>query len=769
VRDGRGEHAVAMKSNPTDGGIVSTERSFAARAGRWSAMHRKKAIFSWIAFVILAFVIGGGVGTHTLTKQQAGVGESGQAAKIVDDAFPKKVHESVLVQSTHLKTGAPAFRAAVGDVVARLARTKGVTGLQSPYGGGGRISRDGHTALVAFEVRGAAKDPAAARTVDATVAAVNAAAAAHPSLRVEQFGDVSSEKGFDKVIQSDLHRAELSSLPLTLVILLVAFGTLLAAGIPLLLAISAVVATFGLVGPLSQIAPVDDSIKSVILLIGLAVGVDYSLFYVRRVREERAAGRKGNAAIEAAAATSGRAVLVSGITVMIAMAGMYLAGAATFTSFATGTIAVVAVAMLGSLTVLPAMLSKVGARVDGRGIPGLRRLKRRTAEFGLWSRIVDRVLRRPLLSAVLSAGLLIVLALPAFGMHAGQPGTESLPKDMPVVQTFERMQAAFPSETSGMDVVLQAKDVTAPAVRSGIAKFEHVVAQQRDLFPETGTSVDVNPDKTVATLSIAVASQGEGQQSDRALDVMRNTIVPSTLGSVAGVKAYVAGGKAAERDFNDTLKSHLPYVFGFVLAAAFVLLLLTFRSLVVPIKAIILNLLSVGAAYGALVLVFQHGWFKSLLGFDATGPIVAWLPVFLFVVLFGLSMDYHVFILSRIREAFDRGSSTEEAVAHGIKSTAGVVTSAAVVMVSVFAIFATLSLVIFKQLGVGLAVAVLLDATLVRGVLLPATMKLLGDWNWYLPKWLKWLPHVGPGDGRGLPPEVGRTSRRAGTSTLDAA
>ena len=350
------------------------------------------------------------------------------------------------------------------------------------------------------------------------------------------------------------------------------------------------------------------------------------------------------------------------------------------------------------------------------------------------------MLRRPLLSAALSAGVLIALALPAFGMHTGQPGTESLPKDMPVVQTFERMQAAFPSETSGMDVVLQAKDVTTPAVRSGIAKFEHVVAQQRDLFPETGTSVDVNPDKTVAMLSIAVAGHGKGHQSDRALDVMRNTIVPSTLGSVAGVKAYVAGGKAAERDFNDTLKSHLPYVFAFVLAAAFMLLLITFRSLIIPIKAIILNLLSVGAAYGVLVLVFQHGWFKSLLGFDTTGPIVAWLPLFLFVVLFGLSMDYHVFILTRVREAFDRGLSTEDAVAHGIKSTAGVVTSAAAVMVCVFSVFATLSLMDFKQLGVGLAVAVLIDATLIRGVLLPATMKLLGDCNWWLPKSLRWLP-----------------------------
>jgi uncharacterized membrane protein YdfJ with MMPL/SSD domain len=730
-----------MQSNPTHGGIVSTKRNIAARAGRWSAQHRKTAILGWIAFVILAFVIGGRIGTHHLTKEQAGVGQSGQAARVVDGAYPDKVHESVLVQSKQLKSGTPAFRATVDDVVARLAKTKGVTKLESAYHGGGRISPDGRTALVAFEIRGSDKDAGTIKIVDATLAATKAAGRAHPGLLVEQFGDASSSKAFEKVIQDDLHHAEISSLPLTLLILLIAFGTMLVAGMPVLLAISAVVATFGLVGPISQIAPVDDSIQNVILLIGLAVGVDYSLFYLRRVREERAAGRKGDAAIEAAAATSGRAVLVSGITVMISMAGMYLAGAATFTSFATGTIAVVAVAMIGSLTVLPALLSLAGNRVDSKSrIPGLARLKRRMAEFGLWSRIVDRVLRRPLLSALLSGGLLVALAIPALGMHTGQPGTESLPKEIPVVQTFERLQAAFPSETSDMSVVLHAKDVTEPAVRKAIAKFEHAMAQRHDLFPEADTALDVNPDKTVATLSFAVAGNGEGKESDHALDVMRDEVVPSTLGSVTGLQAFVTGGHAADRDFNDQLKSHLPYVFGFVLLSAFLLLLVTFRSLVIPIKAIVLNLLSVGAAYGALVLVFQHGWFKSLLGFDATGPIVAWLPLFLFVVLFGLSMDYHVFILTRVREAFDRGMSTEDAVSHGIKSTAGVVTSAAAVMVAVFSVFATLSLMDFKQMGVGLAVAVLIDATLIRGVLLPASMKLLGDRNWWLPKSLGWLP-----------------------------
>src|SRR5215207_6547688 len=738
----RRDRVPSMQFTQPQGDLVS--RNIAARMGRWSAQHRRIAIVGWIAFVALAFVIGGKVGTHNLTKEQSGVGDSGRAAKIADGAFPKKVHESVMVQSKRHKSGDPEFRATVTDVMSRLRTMQGVTTLKGPYGRGGGISPDGHTALVSFEMRGKSEDKATIDAVDATVLATKAAGRAHPGMLVEQFGDASSEKEFQKVIKADLQKAEMTSLPLTLIVLLIAFGTMLAAGIPVLLAVSGVLATFGLIGPISQISHVDSSIQNVVLLIGLAVGVDYSLFYLRRVREEYAAGRSGDAAIEAAAATSGRAVLVSGITVMTSMAGMYLAGAATFASFATGTIVVVAVSMLGSLTVLPALLSKLGGRVDKGRIPGLQRLKRRAARFGLWSRITDRVLRRPLVSALVAGSLLVALALPALGMQTGQPGTDSLPEDIPVVQTFKRLQAAFPSETSEMAVVLKAKDVTAPAVRDAVAKFEQAMVQQRELFPGVDNTIEVSPDKTVETISFAVAGNGEGKQADEAIDVLRDNVVPSTLGSAAGVEAYVTGGRATDRDFNDTLKSHLPYVFGFVLTAAFLLLLFTFRSIVIPIKAILLNLLSVGAAYGAMVLVFQHGWFKSLLGFDATGPIVAWLPLFLFVVLFGLSMDYHVFILTRVRELVDRGAKTEDAVSEAIKSTAGVVTSAAVVMVGVFAAFATLSLMDFKQMGVGLAVAILIDATIIRGVLLPATMKLLGDWNWWLPKWLdRRLPQVG--------------------------
>jgi RND superfamily putative drug exporter len=353
---------------------------------------------------------------------------------------------------------------------------------------------------------------------------------------------------------------------------------------------------------------------------------------------------------------------------------------------------------------------------------------------------VDRVMRRPLLWAVTSVALLLALAAPALHMNTGTPGTDTLPKGLAVVQKFEHLRAVFPSETDSVSIVIKGNDVTSPAVTGAVAQLQQATQQHTSLFPGGGSiSHNVNPAKTVDTLEMAIA---KGDKADQALDMLRDDLVPATLGQVDGLEAHAAGGTAIDRDFNDSMISHLPIVFGFVILAAFLLLLATFRSIVVPIKAIILNLLSVGAAYGAMVLVFQDGWFNGLLGVSATGPIVSWIPLFMFVVLFGLSMDYHVFILTRVRELYDGGMTTEDAVSTAIKSTAGVVTSAAVVMVAVFAVFGTLSWMMFKQMGVGLAFAVLLDATLIRGVLLPATMKLLGDRNWWLPGSMSWMPKV---------------------------
>jgi RND superfamily putative drug exporter len=714
----------------------------AARAGRWSAQHRKKAIWGWLAFALIAFMIGSAVGTETQTNAQSGVGESGRAARTVDNAFPKHQVEQVLIQSNSVTASDPSFRSVVGDVQRRIAAAPYTKAFESPYGPGnaGQISATGHSALLRFEIAG--DEDQAADRVGATLKATAAAHAANPGFTIEQVGDASISKQLNDSIGKDFNRAFVTSLPITLVILLIAFGALVAASVPIVLALTAVLATIGLVAVTSHFSPVDSSINEVILLIGLAVGVDYSMFYLRREREERESGRSEEASLAAAAATSGRAVLVSGLTVMVAMAGMYLGGASTFTSFATGTIIVVAVAVVGSLTVLPALLAWLGDRVEKGGVPIIKNMRWNAGEAGVWARILTPVLRHPLVSAVAAAALLIVLAIPAFGIHTATPGTDSLPQDLSVVMTYNKVQKVFPGGPIPAVVAVRADNVSSPQVSRAVADLRAQAAAS-PLFKQPVTT-NTSPDRTVEEVDIPLAGNGSDSTSSAALAQLRDHLVPATMGPVAGVTADVGGFTAGSKDFNDTMKSHLPLVFAFVLTAAFLLLLITFRSIVIPIKAIVLNLLSVGAAYGVLVWIFQDGHLQSFLGFHSNGAIVPWMPLFLFVVLFGLSMDYHVFILTRIREAFDRGRSTEDAVTHGIKSTAGVVTSAAAVMISVFAIFATLSLLIFKQLGVGLAVAVLIDATIIRGVLLPATMKLLGDWNWYLPKWLEWLPRVSP-------------------------
>jgi uncharacterized membrane protein YdfJ with MMPL/SSD domain len=712
--------------------------NLAARAGHWSARHRKLAIGGWLAFVIGAFVIGNLVGTRTLKDADTGNGSSRVADEAIDRAdFPKRADENVLVQARG--TERPELAPAVHDVIRRLNGTPHVTHVADPYTARGQISKDGRSALVTFSIPGS--DDQTKDRVDASLAATAAAQRAHPRLRIEQFGDASANKALEKALGNDFRRAETLSLPITLLILVVAFGALVAAGVPLLLALTAVIGTLGLIGPLSQVFPMDESISSVVLLIGLAVGIDYSMFYVRRKMEERDAGRSSEAALEFAAATSGRAVLVSGVTVLIAMAGMFFAGNAVFSSFAVGTMLVVAVAMLGSITVLPAVLSKLGDRVEKARVPFVGRLRHRNhGESRVWGWILDRVLARPALSATLAAAALIALALPALNLHTTNPSVAGLPRSIPIMKTYDRIQAAFPGGPLPAQVVVQAQDVTTPAVRHGIRQMTDRALATHQLNGPVSTHV--SPDRHVAVVSIAMQGDGTDKASEAALGTLRETVIPQTIAKVDGVKADVTGMTAGSKDFNDALQSHLPFVFAFVLGLAFVLLLVTFRSIVVPLKAIVLNLLSVGAAYGVLTYVFQYGHFQHLLGFKPVGGITSWLPLFLFVILFGLSMDYHVFIISRIREGVDGGMRTDQAVRHGIKSTAGVVTSAAVVMVAVFAIFGSLRMVEFKQMGVGLAVAVLLDATLVRAVLLPAAMTLLGERNWYLPRALHWLPRL---------------------------
>jgi RND superfamily putative drug exporter len=710
----------------------------AARAARWSAQHRKRAILLWLGFVIASVAVGSAIGTRHIPNNGGGVGESLRAQQVLNAKFPQAASEQVLIQSRALTVGDPAFRSAVEDVVRRLAALRTVGNIRSPLvaANHGEISHDGHAALVGFTITG--DQSTADARVGASLAATAAAQRVHPNLIIQQAGDASADKALNKSFGDDFAKARTLSLPITLLILIFAFGALVAAGIPVLLAITGVGATLGLVAAVSQIAPMDPAVSEVVLLIGMAVGVDYSLFYMRRERDERAAGRSEEAALEAAAATSGRAVLISGLTVMAAMAGMYLAGDSTFASIATGTILVVAVAVLGSLTVLPAMLSKLGDRVMKGAVPFVARRREGGAQAKIWGALVDRVLGHPRTALLVAGGAVIALAIPAFGMHTSAPGLQGLPSDLPIVKTLNRIQAAFPGGVQPADVVIQAKDVTTPAVQSAIGRLERRALASGEMHQPI--SVRVSRDHTVADVSVPLSGKGTDAVSDRALETLRDRVIPATVGTLPGVRTQVTGRTAIAKDFNDSINAHMPLVFAFVLTMTFLLLLVTFRSIVIPTTAIVLNLLSVGAAYGVLTLVFQHTWAQGLLGFKSTGAITSWLPLFLFVILFGLSMDYHVFILSRIKEGHDRGMDTREAIARGIKSTAGPVTSAAIVMVAVFAIFASLRALEFKQLGIGLATAILLDATLIRAVLLPAAMLVLGEANWYLPRTLHRLP-----------------------------
>jgi uncharacterized membrane protein YdfJ with MMPL/SSD domain len=717
---------------------MSAKNNIAARAARWSATHRKLAIFGWLAFVVASLAIGGAVGQKNLTDAEAGSGESGRAALALERSHLNPNDEMVLVQSDHLSADAPAFQAAVREVTERLHGIRAVKSISSPADGGGQVSADGHSALVEFQLPGSKER--AEEKVDASLAATAAVQARHLDLRVQEFGGASASKALEKVFADDLGKAETTSLPITLLILLVAFGALVAALVPLLISFSAVLATMGLLALPSQLVPMDPSVSSVVVLVGLAVGVDYSLFYMRREREERRAGRSASAALEASAATAGRAVLVSGLTVITAMAGMLLSGSPTFTSFAVGTMTVVAVAMFASLSVLPAVLSKLGDKVELGRVPFLGRWRRRRRGRTVWGSIVERVMRHPRAALVASVGVLVALAIPALGMHTVVSGAGDLPRSVPVVQTYDHINEAFPGEGAGATVVVEAADVSRGPVAAAIADLRH--RAQVDRVVAGDVSLETSENGRVASIEIPTVGTDSDATATAAMERIRSAIVPAAFDGVAAAEVNTTGLAAESSDFNDQLAQRMPLVFAFVLGFAFLLMLVTFRSIVVPIKAIVLNLLSVGAAYGVLVLVFQRGLGESLLGFHSNGGVSSWLPLFLFVILFGLSMDYHVLILSRVREYVDRGMSTDEAVKRGITATAGTVTSAAVVMVAVFSVFATLSLLDMKEMGVGLAVAVLLDATLVRAIALPAAMKLLGERNWYLPRALGWLPSL---------------------------
>jgi RND superfamily putative drug exporter len=717
------------------------KRSVTVRIAAWSALHPWRAILLWVLFVAASVVLGSATGVNKAETEDQAVGEAARAISIINDGdFGKRPVENVLITSR----GNTLDRAEADQVAAAVAsglrQTPGVASVDAPV-----VAPDGKAILVGVTLD--MPDKEAPKRMAPLLAKTDEVQRAHPSVRVELVGNASIQNAMDATIGKDLERAELLSIPVTLLVLLVAFGAVIAAGIPIVLALSAVVAASGLSAVASHLFPSVNTVDSVMLLIGMAVGVDYSLFYLRREREERAAGRSRIDAVRIAAETSGHAVLISGFAVIVSMAGLYLASDVVFSSLATASVLVVGVAVVGSLTVLPAFLAKIGRWVDRPRIPLLWRLTTRRGKPRFWPWVLRPALRFPAVTLILAVLALVALATPALDLRLRMPSIADLPRSEPAMQAYDRLTTAFPTSGTTFDVAVRATPERAAAVRVQLQSVHDRTATD-PLFAKGDAKFRVSADGSVTVLTVATPHPNGSPDSVRALERLRSEHLSPVTSSVPRADVAVGGELASSVDYSAHVARKLPLVVAFVLLLTFLVLLVTFRSVVVAATAIVLNLLSAAAAYGLLVVVFQNTvfdntWAENLLGFQSIDAIVSWLPLFLFVVLFGLSMDYHVFVVSRIREAVLRGLPTREAVAEGITGSAGVVTSAAIVMVAVFSIFATLSLIDMKQLGIGLAAAILIDATIIRAVVLPAAMNLLGNANWWSPRLMR-RRHPGP-------------------------
>jgi len=716
--------------------MVASRRSLVERIASWSMRYRKTVVIGWLVAIAIVFVAGHLAGTSSVPSNDPG--QSGVAEATLERLHVSQTpSENVLIQARGGGTFRtdPQLRRATQDVVRALSALPRSTSsdIQSPATNGSLVSADGRSALVTFKVTGANEDQAVLPALHA-VAGVQAR---YPGLRIAEAGDASGDRAASTLLSHDFRQAETTSLPITLALLLVVFGALVAAGIPLLLAATAVIAAISLTSVIGQWLPTGQSTSEVVLIIGMAVGVDYSLFYLRREREERARGRGTRDALRIAAATSGRAIVVSGLTVMIALAGLFLTGSSVFTGVGLGTIAVVGVTVAGSLTFLPALLAWLGPRADRGYVPFLGRRRTAAKPSGLWSGLARRVVRRPVAWGTVAAAVMLALAAPALGMRLGNPPDSGFPADVPVVQTADQIQRAFPAVPAPAQVVVTGHDLTGHAVQAAVAALARTASATGPIRPPV-TAASVAGGRALI-VDVPLAGTGSDARSNAALLSLRDRILPDTLGKVSGVSYAVTGETANNYDYLTILHTRTPLVLLVVAAMAFLLLVVVFDSVAIALISVALNLLSVAAAFGILTLIFQDGHLQSVLGFTSFGAIVSWVPLFTFVFLFGISMDYHVFILSRIRELRHGGATTKDAVVGGIGGSAGVVTSAAVIMVAVFSVLATLSIIQTKMLGVGLAAAVLIDATVVRGILLPAALAALGERTWYLPHWLRRL------------------------------
>ncbi len=708
-------------SSNTSGGTVGHGllARFVHRAARSAARRPKTTVALWLALIVACVAAGSLAGMRTLSNSRSGTGESARAdARLSASGLQGPATEDVLISS---HSSAHTARA-VAALEAGFRRLPAVKSAAGPDRVPSQSTAGGRTALVVVTLRGDPNSP------DGRAAQVqqfvDRMASEQSGVTLREAGSGSEDNAITKLVNDGLHRVELISVPITLLILVLAFGALVAASVPLLLGLTSVAATLGALGLVSHIAPNGSSTAPVVVLIGLAVGVDYSLFYIRRERLERRTGASADAALAATSATVGRAVLVAGTTVVIGLAGLLFTGFGVFTSMALGAILVVAIAVVGSLTVLPATLALLGDRIDrGRLWPRRRRTGTRGRRT-MWQVLAAGVTSRPRLSLAIAVILLAVLAAPVIGIQTGEPGQNDVAPNTPIRVAERAIERAFPGSSDTADLVVSGHGLKRA---SAVAALRRVGGEGQEITHGRGAvALQVSRDGETAQLQIPIpeSSLSVGDQRVRAL---RHRLEPAVARAIPGAHAELTGDYAGNLDFSSRLSHVTPFVIAFVLGLAFVLLIATFGSPLLAMAVIGLNLLSVGAAFGVLVEVFQHHWAQSLLSFQSFGAVVDWLPLFAFVVLFGLSMDYTVLVLERAREARRSGASAKQAAAQALASTGGAVTSAALVMIAVFSVFATLPLLEFKQLGVGLAAAIALDATIVRGLALPAVLTLLGD------------------------------------------
>jgi RND superfamily putative drug exporter len=704
-----------------------------------SARHPWRTIGAWVAVLAVAVVaIVALLGGALTTKGNPTNNPQSQRAKAaLSRAFPPTVSgavtDIVVVRSQRYTVDAPQFRALVRALGSDVRRAGGVDSVRTFLDARdpSLVSRDRHATMVQFA-------HASDGGIDEIVGAVERADAS-AAFAVTVTGQKTLDRDFNALSQSDLQSGELKvGLPAALVVLLLVFGAVVAGLVPLLITLPSIVVALGLVAVLAHEFSLSVFVINMLTGMGLALAIDYSLFVVSRFREERARGREKLDAIAASAATANRAVVFSGTTFVIAMFGMLIVPSSIMRSLAVGAIVVGIVSVVASATLLPALLGLLGDGVDRLRIPliGRRTLESAGPESRFWGAIVRAVLRRPGLSLALSVALLLAAASPVFGMRVGTSGVTALPDSFQSKQGFAALQRDFPGATSDPVEIVVAKGATDPTAHRALTQLRTTLAAD----PRFGRGrIERSPDGRVAVLAVPVRGDPSGGDAVAAVRDLRSTIVPTAF-EKSDAEVLVGGTTSENIDYFNSVTGPAPWVIALVLALTLLFLTVVFRSLVVAGTAVLLNLLSVGAAYGLLVLVFQHGVGAGLLGFHQVDTIEAWVPLFLFSVLFGLSMDYQVFLLSRIKERFDHTGDTTDAVTFGVASTARIITGAALIIVAVFAGFASGQLIMFQQMGFGIAAALLIDATIIRSVLLPSAMHLLGTRNWYLPRWLAWLP-----------------------------